>query len=141
MRVQRNVAKERLIKGSIWLGNRISFLVGARCQVGSRFWGHSAMTISRLADPPDDHLPAIIEPPITPTLPGTSSGTYIVPALITNARGDQPGWRYIEFFTANINNDHTQRAYARALQPVFRPVAKIAGYRSPPFGRSMWRRW
>jgi hypothetical protein len=99
------------------------------------------MTISRLADPPDDHLPAIIEPPITPTLPGTSSGTYIVPALITNARGDQPGWRYIEFFTANINNDHTQRAYARALQPVFRPVAKIAGYRSPPFGRSMWRRW
>ena len=49
MRVQRNVAKERLIKGSIWLGNRISFLVGARCQVGSRFWGHSAMTISRLA--------------------------------------------------------------------------------------------
>jgi hypothetical protein len=63
------------------------------------------------------------------------------PAGRTNARGDQPGWRYIEFFTANINNDHTQRAYARALQPVFRPVAKIAGYRSPPFGRSMWRRW
>jgi len=84
-----------------------------------------------------DQLPTII-PPGAVTKP---VDTYIVPALITNARGDQPGWRYIEFFTANINNDHTQRAYARALQPVFRPVAKIAGYRSPPFGRSMWRRW
>ena len=34
-------------------------------------------------------------------------------ALIA-ALGDQANWRYVEFFTANINNDHTRRAYARA---------------------------
>jgi hypothetical protein len=27
------------------------------------------------------------------------------------AAGDQASWRYLEFFTANINNDHTRRAY------------------------------
>jgi site-specific recombinase XerD len=42
-----------------------------------------------------------------------------VPALITDAGGDQAGWRYVEFFTANINNDHTRRAYARACSRFF----------------------
>jgi site-specific recombinase XerD len=60
-----------------------------------------------------DQLPAIIEPiapaPLTPR-----PNTYIVPALITDAGGDQAAWRYVEFFAANINNDHTRRAYARA---------------------------
>jgi hypothetical protein len=32
VRLQRDVDKERLIKCSIWLGKRISSLVGARCQ-------------------------------------------------------------------------------------------------------------
>jgi hypothetical protein len=41
------------------------------------------------------------------------SDTYIVPALIADA-GDAAGWRYVEFFTANIRNPHTRRAYARA---------------------------
>ena len=59
--------------------------------------------------PSDDQLPAIIEPAALPA----PAGTYIVPSLIANA-GDQAGWRYIEFFAANINNDHTRRAYARA---------------------------
>ena len=36
-----------------------------------------------------------------------------MPALIANA-GDQAAWRYLEFFTANIENPHTRRAYARA---------------------------
>jgi hypothetical protein len=45
-----------------------------------------------------------------------------VPALIAEL-GDQAGWRYVEFFTANINNDHTQRAYARACSR-FLPGAK-----------------
>jgi hypothetical protein len=61
-----------------------------------------------------DQLPAII-------LPGalvTSSDTYIVPALIAEA-GDAAGWRFVEFFTANINNDHTRRAYARACHRFF----------------------
>jgi site-specific recombinase XerD len=41
-----------------------------------------------------------------------------VPALIA-ALGDQANWRYVEFFTANINNDHTRRAYARACAGFF----------------------
>ena len=69
--------------------------------------------------PPDDHLPAIIEPPPTPATVPTPAGTYIVPALITDAGGDQAGWRYVEFFAANINNDHTRRAYARACSRFF----------------------
>ena len=61
-----------------------------------------------------DQLPAIIQPGalIAPT------DTYIVPALIA-AAGDQASWRYVEFFTANIHNDHTRRAYARACGRFF----------------------
>ena len=87
--------------------------------------------------PPDDQLPAIIEPTAPPAI-ATPTGAYIVPALITDAGGDQAGWRYVEFFTANIDNDHTRRAYARACSR-FLPGAKIAGDRSPPFARSTSR--
>jgi site-specific recombinase XerD len=38
--------------------------------------------------------------------------------LIAN-EGDAAGWRYVEFFTANINNAHTRRAYARACARFF----------------------
>ena len=62
-----------------------------------------------------DQLPAIIPPDGALT---TSSDTYIVPSLIADA-GDAAGWRFVEFFTANINNDHTRRAYARACGRFF----------------------
>jgi hypothetical protein len=65
----------------------------------------------------DDQLPAIIEPTALTTPAPTD--TYIVPALITDAGGEQAGWRYVEFFAANINNDHTRRAYARACSRFF----------------------
>jgi len=42
-----------------------------------------------------------------------------VPALITDTGGDQAGWRYVKFFAANINNDHTRRACARASARFF----------------------
>ena len=61
-----------------------------------------------------DQLPAII-PPGALTTP---ADTYIVPALIADL-GDAAGWRYVEFFTANISNDHTRRAYARACARFF----------------------
>jgi site-specific recombinase XerD len=64
-----------------------------------------------------DQLPAIIEPAAL-TTPAPAVDTYIVPALIA-ALGDQANWRYVEFFTANINNDHTRRAYARACAGFF----------------------
>ena len=47
-----------------------------------------------------------------------STDTYLVPALIADA-GEQAGWRYVEFFTANIRNPHTRRAYARACARFF----------------------
>ena len=58
--------------------------------------------------------PAVFHPPALTT----PSGTAIVPALIADG-GNQAGWRYVEFFTANINNDHTRRAYVRACGRFF----------------------
>jgi hypothetical protein len=51
-----------------------------------------------------DQLPAIIAPGALTT----TTDTYIMPALIAEA-GAAAGWRFVEFFTANINNDHTRR--------------------------------
>jgi site-specific recombinase XerD len=59
-------------------------------------------------------LPAIVQSAVLLA----STDTYIVPALIADL-GDQASWRYIEFFTANINNDHTRRADARACNRFF----------------------
>jgi site-specific recombinase XerD len=42
----------------------------------------------------------------------------VVPAIIADL-GDQAAWRYVEFFTANIRNAHTRRAYARACSRFF----------------------
>ena len=61
-----------------------------------------------------EQLPAVFLPGAL-TVP---ADTYIVPALIADL-GDQASWRYIEFFTANINNGHTHRAYARACGRFF----------------------
>ena len=41
-----------------------------------------------------------------------------MPALIADL-GDEAAWRYVEFFTANIRNPHTRRAYARACGRFF----------------------
>ena len=61
-----------------------------------------------------DQLPVVLHPGalVTP------ADTYSVPVLIAN-EGDAAGWRYVEFFTANINNVHTRRAYARACGRFF----------------------
>jgi site-specific recombinase XerD len=42
----------------------------------------------------------------------------LVPVLIADA-SEQASWRYVEFFTANINNPNTRRAYARACGRFF----------------------
>jgi site-specific recombinase XerD len=65
------------------------------------------------SDPPDQ-LPAVIPPGALTKL----TDTYIVPALIADL-GDQAAWRYVEFFTANIRNPNTRRAYARACVRFF----------------------
>jgi site-specific recombinase XerD len=58
-------------------------------------------------------LPATTQPGAlaTPT-------DHILPALIADA-GKPAAWRYIEFFTANIRNPNTRRAYARACSKFF----------------------
>jgi hypothetical protein len=58
-------------------------------------------------------LPAIIPPAervaLTP-LPAA----HLIPTLIA-AAGDQASWRYVDFFTANIRNPNTRRAYVLIL--------------------------
>jgi site-specific recombinase XerD len=61
-----------------------------------------------------DQLPAVLQPGALTT----PADTYMVPALIADA-GDAAGWRYVEFFTANIRNPHTRRAYSRACARFF----------------------
>jgi site-specific recombinase XerD len=53
-----------------------------------------------------DQLPTIIQP------------GALVPVLIADA-GDAAGWRYIDFFTSNIRNANTRRAYVRACHQFF----------------------
>lgn len=61
----------------------------------------------------DKQPPTIIPPGALAT-----SETHLVPALIANV-GDHASWRYVEFFSANIRNPHTRRAYARACSRFF----------------------
>jgi hypothetical protein len=79
------------------------------------------MTESAPHDPrPTDQpaqLPAIIRPAAV-TSPIDAYAATLVPALIA-AAGDAAGWRYVEFFTANIRNPNTRRAYARACGRFF----------------------
>ena len=62
-----------------------------------------------------DQLPAIIPPSALTT---AADAAHLVPALIADA-GEAASWRYVEFFTANIRNPHTRRAYARACSRFF----------------------
>ena len=59
-------------------------------------------------------LPATLKPGALTT----PADTHLVPALIADA-GEPAGWRYVEFFTANIRNPNTRRAYARACGRFF----------------------
>ncbi len=61
-----------------------------------------------------DQLPAKLEP--GDLVPSSPAG--LVPALIADA-GDAASWRYIDFFTANIRNPNTRRAYNRACSQFF----------------------
>jgi site-specific recombinase XerD len=45
--------------------------------------------------------------------PAPLGDRHLIPALIADL-GELASWRYVEFFTANIRNANTRRAYARA---------------------------
>ncbi len=51
---------------------------------------------------------------------------HVLPALIA-AAGEQAGWRYVEFFTANIRNP-IRGAPTRAPAAGSSPGARIAGW-------------
>src|SRR5277367_1815538 len=59
-----------------------------------------------------DQLPAIV-PPTRPGALTPLPARQLIPALIADD-GDQASWHYIDFFTSNIRNPNTRRAYARA---------------------------
>jgi site-specific recombinase XerD len=46
------------------------------------------------------------------------ASSAVVPVLIASV-GEQASWRYVEFFTANVRNPNTRRAYARACSTFF----------------------
>ena len=66
----------------------------------------------------NDQLPAVL--PSGAVAPAVSDDTLykVVPAIVA-ALGDQASWRYVEFFAANIRNQNTRRAYARACSRFF----------------------
>jgi site-specific recombinase XerD len=64
---------------------------------------------------PKDQLPATI---VSVEITANQRAPNVVPALIADL-GDEAAWRYVEFFTANIRNPHTRRAYARACNRFF----------------------
>jgi hypothetical protein len=83
---------------------------------------------SRFADPdPPATLPAVI-PPGAVAL-AADAELRVVPALIA-AAGDAASWRYVEFFTANIRNPNTRRAYVRSWI-AFGKSSQVASKRSP----------
>src|ERR1044071_10056656 len=68
-----------------------------------------------ISDPPTSQLPATIQ---QAEIAIDQRAPNVVPALIANL-GDAAAWHYVEFFTANIRNPHTRRAYARACSRFF----------------------
>lgn len=66
---------------------------------------------------PTIQLPALIEP-VRSVAVAPQPDTSLVPALVIDA-GDSATWRYIDFFTSNIRNPNTRRAYARACLQFF----------------------
>ena len=64
---------------------------------------------------PKNQLPATIA---SAEVTADQRAPNVVPALIADL-GEEAAWRYVEFFTANIRNPHTRRAYARACNRFF----------------------
>ena len=54
----------------------------------------------------------------------TSTLSHTLPALISQA-GERAGVRFVEFFTANIRNPNTRRAYARAVNAFLTWCAEV----------------
>jgi site-specific recombinase XerD len=62
-----------------------------------------------------DQLPAIIR---ATAISAAKPDNHVVPVLVADM-GEHASWRYVEFFTANLRNPNTRRAYARASSRFF----------------------
>jgi integrase len=67
-------------------------------------------------EPTRTQLPATIQQAEVVT--ADQRAVHVVPALVADL-GDEAAWRYVEFFTANIRNPNTRRAYTRACARFF----------------------
>jgi site-specific recombinase XerD len=70
------------------------------------------------ASAPPQKPPGVPAPPSKRALVAASPAQLPLPTLIADA-GEEVAWRYIDFFTANIRNPNTRRAYARACAQFF----------------------
>ncbi len=61
-----------------------------------------------------EQVPALLPSNVTALL----GDRYLIPALIADM-GEHASWRYVEFFTANIRNANTRRAYSRGCVRFF----------------------
>src|ERR1700735_166736 len=66
----------------------------------------------------DESLPTIIPPTAAEIFTRSVAGGALIPSLVANA-GESAAWRYVDFFTSNIRNPNTRRAYSRACQTFF----------------------
>jgi hypothetical protein len=67
-------------------------------------------------EPTRTQLPATIQ---QAEVTSDQRAAHVVPALVADL-GDEAAWRYVEFFTANIRNPNTRRAYLRACNQFLR---------------------
>jgi site-specific recombinase XerD len=66
----------------------------------------------------DESLPTIVPPTAEISFTRSVAGIALIPSMVVEA-GESASWRYIDFFTSNIRNPNTRRAYSRACQTFF----------------------
>jgi Phage integrase, N-terminal SAM-like domain len=66
----------------------------------------------------DESLPTIIPPTASEIFARSVPEVALIPSMVADA-GESAAWRYVDFFTSNIRNPNTRRAYRRACQTFF----------------------
>jgi site-specific recombinase XerD len=71
------------------------------------------------SDPSEpEKFPALVSPTTAMAFTTPLPEDALIPSMIADA-GESAAWRYVDFFTSNIRNTNTRRAYARACQTFF----------------------
>jgi site-specific recombinase XerD len=65
-----------------------------------------------------EKFPALVSPTTAMAFTTPLPEDALIPSMIADA-GESAAWRYVDFFTSNIRNTNTRRAYARACQTFF----------------------